>query len=29
MAEAHTRLGELAEEEARIVAALPLLPRIH
>ena len=28
-AEAHTRLGELAEEEARIVAALPLLPRIH
>ena len=28
-AKARTRIGELAEEEARIVAALPLLPRIH
>lgn len=27
--EARTRLDALAEEEARIVAALPLLPRIH
>jgi tRNA-(ms[2]io[6]A)-hydroxylase len=27
--EARARLGELADEEARIVAALPLLPRIH
>ena len=29
VAEARTRIGELADEEARIVAALPLLPRIH
>jgi tRNA 2-(methylsulfanyl)-N6-isopentenyladenosine37 hydroxylase len=28
-AEAQSRLGELAEQEAGIVAALPLLPRIH
>lgn len=27
--EARTRLGALAEAEARIAAALPLLPRIH
>jgi len=27
--EAHTRLAALAQEEARIVAQLPLLPRIH
>jgi tRNA-(ms[2]io[6]A)-hydroxylase len=27
--EADARLAELADEEARIVAALPLLPRIH
>lgn len=29
VAEARTRLAELAEEEARIVESLPLLPRIH
>lgn len=28
-AEARTRVAAIAEEEARIVAALPLLPRIH